>query len=306
MSPSPPGAALPGAPLPGTHLSSNGKLASVPERAAALGASSVQIFLGNPRGWTASPGDPAVDLAFRTAAEERAMPVLVHANYLINLGSPTVQTYERSKDSLTHALHRGRAVGAAGVVVHTGSCVAAGNRDAALKQVREALLPVLDGLDDDAPALMLEPTAGQGQSLCARIEDLAAYLDALERHPRARICFDTCHIFAAGHNLATPGGMTAALDTLVELAGPGRLAAVHANDSMDVCGAFRDRHARVGTGHIGAAAFGELLRHPAVAGLPVVLETPGGPDAYAADIALLKSMVPGQEPQDTQSLAPRA
>jgi deoxyribonuclease IV len=279
-------------PLPGTHLASAGKLASVPERAEALGAASVQVFLGNPRGWAATPGDPAVDDAFRAAAEARRMPVLVHANYLINLGSPTAQTYERSKESVAHAVRRGRDVGATGVVVHTGSCVAEGNRDTALKQVREALLPILDGLGDDDPALTLEPTAGQGQSLCARIEDLAAYLDVLDHHPRARICFDTCHIFAAGHDLAAPGGMTAALDALSDVAGPSRLAAVHANDSMDVCGAFRDRHERIGAGHIGAAAFGELLRHPSVAGLPVVLETPGGPDAYAEDIALLASMLP--------------
>ncbi|WP_129669211.1 deoxyribonuclease IV [Phytoactinopolyspora endophytica] len=277
-------------PLLGTHLSAAGKLATVPERAKALGAESVQVFLGNPRGWATTEGDPATDAAFRAAAESLAMPVLVHSAYLINLGSPTRQTFERSAASLTHAIRRGRHVGASGVVVHTGSCVAEGNRDAALKQVREALLPVLDGLDDDDPALLLEPTAGQGQSLCATIGDLIAYLDVLDRHPRAQICFDTCHIFAAGHDLAAPGGMTAALDELLRVAGPDRLAAVHANDSMDVCGSFRDRHQRVGTGHIGAEPFGELLRHPAVAGIPVVLETPGGPEAYAEDIALLDGL----------------
>ncbi|WP_216853355.1 deoxyribonuclease IV [Phytoactinopolyspora halotolerans] len=275
--------------LIGTHLPAAGKLATVPARAKALGADSVQVFLGNPRGWAVTEGDPAVSASFRGAAEELEMPVLVHSAYLINLGSPTTQTYERSVASLTHAMRRGRDVGAAGVVVHTGSCVAESNRDAALKQVREALFPILDGVDD-GPALLLEPTAGQGQSLCATIDDLAEYLDVLDRHPRARICFDTCHIFAAGHDLATPGGMAAALDELVRVAGPGRLAAVHANDSMDVCGSFRDRHQRIGSGRIGAEPFGELLDHPEVAGLPVVLETPGGPDAYAADIALLDGL----------------
>ncbi|AYY15530.1 deoxyribonuclease IV [Actinobacteria bacterium YIM 96077] len=276
--------------LIGTHLATAGKLATVPERAADLGAESVQVFLGNPRGWATTPGDPASDAAFRACAAARSMPVLVHAPYLVNVGSPTPLTYERSKASVAHAMRRGHEVGASGVVVHTGSCVAQGSRDAAMKQVREALLPVLDGIDDDGPALLLEPTAGQGQSLCATIDDLASYLDVLDHHPRARICFDTCHAFAAGHDVAEPGGMTAALDALVSVAGPGRLAAIHANDSKDVRGSFRDRHERIGAGHIGSAAFAELLRHPAVAGLPVVLETPGGPPAYAEDLALLRKL----------------
>ncbi|NDL57327.1 deoxyribonuclease IV [Phytoactinopolyspora mesophila] len=277
-------------PLVGTHLPAAGKLATVPIRAHELGAESVQVFLGNPRGWARTPGVPETDAAFREAAAQLSMPVLVHAPYLINLGSPTPETYERSRVSVEHALLRGNEIGATGVVVHTGSCVAEGSDDVAMKQVRDALLPVLDALDDDAPALMLEPTAGQGRSLCATVDDLGRYLDVLDYHPRAKICFDTCHFFAAGHDLATPGGMTATLDALVEVAGPGRLAAVHANDSKDVCGAFRDRHERIGAGHIGAEAFRELLRHPAVAGLPVVLETPDGPEAYREDMALLRSL----------------
>nr|WP_205740730.1 deoxyribonuclease IV [Haloactinopolyspora alba] len=274
-------------PALGTHLPAQGKLATVPDRARRLGAESVQIFLGNPRGWALSAGDPAVDAAFRDAARAAEMPVLVHSPYLINLGSPTTHTYERSAASVAHALRRGRDVGASGVVVHTGSCVDADDDGQAMRQVRAGLLPLLDELGPDDPDLLLEPTAGQGRSLCATVDDLAGYLDALDRHPRARVCLDTCHLFAAGHDLAVPGGMTAALDRLAEVAGADRLAAVHANDSMDVCGSFRDRHQRIGAGHIGVEPFGELLHHPAVAGLPVVLETPGGPEAYAEDLATL-------------------
>lgn len=278
------------APPIGTHLSTRGRLASVPERAAAMGAEAIQIFLGNPRGWALPPGDPAADAQFRAGVAEHGLLVVIHSAYLVNLGSPTSLTYERSIASVAHALARGAAVNAAGVVVHTGSCVAIGGRDAGLRQVREALLPMLDALPDHAPDVWLEPTAGQGQSLAATVDDLEPYLDALDRHPRAKICLDTCHAFAAGHDLAAPGGATATLDRLVEVAGPGRLAAVHANDSMDACGAFRDRHERIGAGHIGLEAFREVLAHPAVAGVPVVLETPGGPEAHAADVDLLKSL----------------
>jgi deoxyribonuclease IV len=278
--------------LIGTHLSVHGKLARVPKRAASLGAESVQLFLGNPRGWATSPGNPASDRTFRAAAAEHGLAVLVHSAYLVNLGSPTALTYDQSVASVAHALGRGAAVGARGVVVHTGSCVALGSRDAAMRQVREALLPMLDLLPDDAPDVLLEPTAGQGQSLCAAVDDFGPYLDALDWHPRAKICFDTCHAHAAGHDLATPGGMTATLDRLVQVAGPGRLAAVHANDSMEARGAFRDRHQRIGQGRIGLEPFRELLAHPAVAELPVVLETPGGSAEHAEDLKLLASLRP--------------
>lgn len=276
----------------GTHLSVRGKLAAVPARAAELGAEAVQLFLGNPRGWATPAGDPAADAAFRAGATEHGLTVLVHSAYLINLGSPTPLTYQRSITSVAHAFSRAAAVGAAGVVVHTGSCVAEGGRELAMSQVREALLPMLDTLPDGAPDLLLESTAGQGRSLCATIDDLGPYLDALDRHPRAKVCLDTCHAFAAGHDLSTPAGMTSTLDRLVAIAGKGRLGAVHANDSMDVRGALRDRHERIGSGHIGAEPFRALLAHPAVAGIPVVLETPGGPQAYAEDIRLLKSLRP--------------
>lgn len=283
----------------GTHVQVGpglvtGALASADE----LGCETVQVFVGNPRGWALSPGDPAVDATFREATAERGMRTFVHAPYLVNVGSPTTTTYERSVASVAHNLRRAAAIGAEGVVVHTGSCVAesAGTEayDAAMRQVREGLLPLLDTLldDADAPWLLLEPTAGQGRSLCATADDLAPYLDALDHHPRAGICLDTCHVFAAGAPLDESGGATATVDRIVEIGGPGRLRLVHANDSMDVRGAFKDRHERIGEGHIGLPAFEELLAHDALDGVPVILETPGSRDVTDGQIDLLKKLRP--------------
>lgn len=123
------------------------------------------------------------------------------------------------------------------------------------------------------------------------MEDLAGYLDAVDRHPWLGICFDTCHAWAAGHDLAAPGGMTATLDALVEVAGPERLRLIHANDSKDTCGSVRDRHETIGAGMIGLGAFREMFAHPATAGVPVVVETPSeGGVGHKADIATLISM----------------
>ena len=255
-----------------------------------VGAQAVQVFLSNPRGWAASPGDPAQDEAFRAGCAEARMPVFVHAPYLVNLGSPTATTAERSVEAVRHALARGRRIGARGVVVHTGSAVDAAHREAAMQQVRSLLLPVLDSLSDDDPMVLLEHTAGGGQPLASAVGDLGPYLETLERHPRLGICLDTCHAYAAGHDLAKPGGMRALLTALVAVAGRGRLKLVHANDTKDALGSCRDRHTNIGAGRIGSEPFAELFRHPATRGVPVIVETPGKGPEQAADIALLKSL----------------
>jgi deoxyribonuclease-4 len=143
--------------------------------------------------------------------------------------------------------------------------------------------------------------AGQGQMLCARAGDAAAYLSAVEHHPKAGLCLDTCHLFAAGHDLTVPGGVTAMLDELSTAAGipagpagrarppvrpPVRL--VHANDSLLGCGSKRDRHAAIGAGQIGAGPFRELLA--VLPDVPFVVETPGGKAAHARDVATLKGL----------------
>ena len=280
----------------GTHVTVGkglvaGALASVEE----VGYEALQVFTGNPRGWAHSPGRPAEDERFREECARRGLRAFIHAPYLVNPGSPTPLTWERSVATVAHNLRRAVQIGAEGVVVHTGSYVdptgSQAHHDAALRRVRDGLLPVLEALgDDDGPWLLLEPTAGQGRSLCAGVDDLEAYLAALDMHPRAGICLDTCHVFAAGAPLDEPGGATATVDRVVEIGGPGRLRLVHANDSMDVRGAFKDRHQRIGEGHIGTDAFRELFAHPATAGVPFILETPGSRDPGNPDREVLRRL----------------
>jgi deoxyribonuclease-4 len=264
----------------------------------AVGARAVQVFVGNPRGWKPSAGDPRQDAAFTAGCTERGVPSFIHTPFLVNVGSPSEATVEQSVATVAHNLARGAQLGCAGVVVHAGSAVGEDRYEAALVQLRERLLPVLEALPEGAPRLLIEPTAGGGKSLAATVEDLGPYLAALEQHPAVGVCFDTCHAWAAGHDLATPGGMTATLDALVATVGAGRLGLVHANDSLDGCGSRRDRHTTIGAGSIGAAPFAELLAHPEMAGVPVVVETPSddGETSYgghARDIALLTSLRDG-------------
>jgi deoxyribonuclease-4 len=255
-----------------------------------IGAQAVQIFLGNPRGWAAVSADGAQDAAFAEACAKERIAVYVHVPYLINLASPQPVTQERSLQALRSALRRAALLGAAGVVMHAGSAVDPTARDSALKQVREALLPVLRVLEDDPGPLrlLIEPTAGGAAALASRVEDLEPYFSAMENHPSLAVCLDTCHAYAAGHDLATPGGVRRTLNLLVKTVGRDRLALVHANDSRDPLGSRRDRHAPIGVGTIGMDPFAELFVHPATRGVPVVVETPGGERQHATDLKALR------------------
>ena len=255
-----------------------------------VNAEAIQVFASNPRGWAMPDANVEADTLFRDKALELDIETYVHAPFLINLGSPTVGTYENSVASTAYSLRRAREIGSKGVVVHTGSAVDVDYVDKAWKQIKKGVMPVLNKLKEDDPWLLLEPTAGQGQSLVKKLDDLTNYLKALEYHPKVGICLDTCHVFAAGHDIAKKGGMTETIDLLIEIAGAERFQLVHANDSMDVCGALKDRHQNIGEGYIGLAAFQEMLDHPVMQNVPMILETPGMEPEHGKEIEMLKKM----------------
>jgi deoxyribonuclease-4 len=253
-------------------------------------AEAIQVFASNPRGWAMPDANVEADKLFRDKALELDIETYVHAPFLINLGSPTVGTYENSVASTAYSLRRAKEFGSKGVVVHTGSAVDADYVDKAWKQIKKGVMPVLNKLKEDDPWLLLEPTAGQGQSLVKKLDDLLYYFEALEWHPKVGVCLDTCHVFAAGHDIAKKGGMTETLDLLVKLVGIERIKLIHTNDSMDVCGALKDRHQNLGDGEIGLKAFEELLAHPVAQNAPLILETPGMEEKHGEEIALLSKM----------------
>jgi deoxyribonuclease-4 len=253
-------------------------------------AEAIQVFASNPRGWAMPDANVEADKLFRDKALELDIETYVHAPFLINLGSPTVGTYENSVASTAYSLRRAREIGSKGAVIHTGSAVESDYVDKAWKQIKKGMMPVLNKLTEEDPWLLLEPTAGQGQSLVKKLDDLLHYFEALEWHPKVGVCLDTCHVFAAGHDISKKGGMTETLDLLVKLVGIERIQLIHANDSMDVCGALKDRHQNLGDGEIGIKPFEELLAHPVAQNAPLILETPGMEEKHGEEIALLSKM----------------
>src|SRR5699024_5825521 len=151
-----------------------------------IGAETIQVFTSNPRGWATKEGDPRQDARMC----EAELPVFVHSPYLINLGTPNEETAGKSAHSLRHTMRRGAGIGAGGVVVHTGSAVS-GGREAGLARTRERLMPLLEELGEDVPPLLLEPMAGQGQVLCATVDDLVPYFEALDWHPNVGVCLES-------------------------------------------------------------------------------------------------------------------
>jgi deoxyribonuclease-4 len=275
----------------GAHVPTSGGMAKrAIEYAKTIKAEAIQVFASNPRGWAMPETNHEADQAFIEKANELEIETYVHAPFLINLGSPTEGTYKNSLASTKYSLKRGREIKAKGVVIHTGSAVDEGNIKKAWKQIHEGMMPILYELDDQDPWLLLEPTAGQGQSLVKRLEDLNNYFEALEWHPKVGICLDTCHVFAAGHDIKSKGGMSATIDLLVEVAGAERIQLIHANDSMDVLGSLKDRHQNLGDGEIGSKPFAELLAHPAIVDAPLILETPGEELEHGREVAMLMKM----------------
>ncbi|HXP18963.1 MAG TPA: deoxyribonuclease IV [Streptosporangiaceae bacterium] len=273
----------------GAHAPISGGLGTGSLRyAAAVGAEAIQIFATNPRAWSPALADEEQLAILRDHVRRTGFPVFVHAPYLINVGSPDEVVRERSAALLGHCLSRGEQVTARGVVVHTGSAITP-DRPAGLRRMRETLLPLLDKLADDGPDLLLEPMAGQGQMLCATIGDIGPYLSALEWHPRANLCLDTCHLHGAGHDLVAEGGVAGMLAELAAVAG-GRLRLIHANDAKDGCGSRKDRHENIGKGAIGSQPFRALLHHPATAGVAFIVETPGAERGQRQDIVTLKRL----------------
>ena len=265
----------------GAQVRQAGGLLAALRRAEAMGAEVMQVFAQSPRQWRYPEANAERAVAFRSSWPASAVVrrVVCHAPYLINLGSADPFVYERSCACLAENLRAASSMGAAGLVVHLGSHLGAG-LDARLDGVAAGLVGALE--QADCPVL-LENTAGAGGTIGRSFDELARVVDAAGGHPRLGICLDTQHAWAAGMSFDTLEAADALIAEIDGTVGLDRLACLHLNDSKVARGVGLDRHENVGQGAIGPAAFRALLGHPALQGLPAVLEVPGtdnhGPDA---------------------------
>ena len=257
----------------GAHMSIAGGLPLAVERAQAANCDTLQIFTKSASQWRARPLPADEVSAFRTTANDLDInPIVAHASYLINLAAPNPALRQRSINALTDELDRGDALGLLGVVLHPGSYTT-GTEESGLHLVAEAINEVF-AAREKGTQLLLEHTAGQGTNLGHRFEHLATIINGTSAKKRLGVCLDTCHLLAAGYNIATADGYSRTFEDFETFVGLDRLQLIHLNDSKHPCGSRRDRHEHIGKGWVGLEAFGRLLKDPQLAHLPMVLETP--------------------------------
>ncbi|MBN1320065.1 MAG: deoxyribonuclease IV [Thermoleophilia bacterium] len=290
-------------PLIGAQVSTAGGFTAAPERARTIGAEVVQFFSSNPRTWRTRTPDRE-EIALLTASLRRhSLPLYLHTIYLINLASPDEHMCRRSASALAHALATGALTEAAGVVTHVGSHKGEGFEKAAARiagairtAFEEAGERLADlGHDKGLPALLLENSAGSGNTVGARLEELAALLASFPLGPRIGMCLDTAHLFAAGYPVHEEAGLEKVMSELRDRSLLERVWLIHLNDSASPFASNRDLHENPGDGLLGYEGLSRVVRHPALAHIPFVLEVPGadgrGPDA--ANVAVVKSMREG-------------
>ena len=273
----------------GCHLSSSGGFLAMGETARRIGATTFQFFTRNPRGSRAKAIDPADAAALRALLTAEGFgPIVAHAPYTINPCSKDERTREFARETLADDLARMEYLPGNLYNFHPGSHTGQGT-DAGIAQIADTLNAILR--PEQQTTVLLETMAGKGTEVGRRFEELRAIIERVELGEKLGVCLDTCHVSDAGYDVAgNLDGVLAEFDRVIVLA---RLRAVHLNDSLNPCGAHKDRHARIGEGTLGQETFRRIINHPALRNLPFVLETPNELDGYAREIALLRGMREG-------------
>jgi deoxyribonuclease-4 len=272
--------------LLGAHVSTSGGVTSAFPRAAAIGATAIQIFTKQASQWR----EPAILQEERAEFRRlRELSGIVHANahdsYLINLASPDPMLWTRSLVSFTSELRRCEALGLDALVSHPGNYM--DHRDEGLAR-NAAAIGIALGTVPGRTRLLMEMTAGTGTSLCSSFEEMAMLLSLIPADVRDRVgvCVDTCHLFAAGYDIINDyDGVWKRFDDVI---GFSLLGMLHLNDSKMPLGSRRDRHELIGKGCIGAGPFGRVMTDPRMARVPKVIETPKLMNAERTDRRMLK------------------
>ena len=276
--------------LLGAHMSTAGGLHTAFERGDALECTAIQIFTSSPRQWRGRTLSEREAGEFRKAwAASSCRECFAHDIYLTRLGTRDATILARSRAAFAQEIRTCQRLGLSALVMHPVGDTDA-DEDAVLDRVADSLDRIFDQVPDEGTRVLLETTAGQGGNVGYRFAQLARILERVEQSGRLGICLDTCHVFAAGYDISTARGWTDAMAELEDTVGLERLRAVHLNDSQKPCGSRVDRHAHIGRGRIGEAAFRRVLRDRRLKDVPKVLETPKEGDMDAVNLALLRTL----------------
>lgn len=273
--------------LLGAHMSIAGGVFNAPLRGKSIGCDTIQIFVKNANRWLGKEmTDEEVEKFWQAKKDTGIEPIFSHNSYLINLASPDDALYEKSINSMLDELERSERLRLPFIVMHPGAHVGSGEH-AGLKRIAAAINTLLRKTEGYKVGIALETTAGQKSNLGYDFEHLAAVIERVKDKSRVCVCYDTCHTFAAGYDLRTKKAYEATFAEFDKVVGLKRISAFHLNDSVNELGSRIDRHAHIGQGQIGLGGFRLLLNDDRFAGVPMILETPKGPD-MAEDVMNLK------------------
>lgn len=273
----------------GNHLSSSGGYEAMGKKALELGANTFAFFTRNPRGGKAKAIDEAdVERFLRLAKENHFEKLVAHAPYTLNPCSADPGLREFAKNTFADDLKRLEYTPGNYYNFHPGSHVKQG-ADVGIEFIAAMLNEVLTA--EQTTIVLLETMSGKGSEVGRDFREIKAILDRVEKSDKMGVCLDTCHVWDGGYDIVNHlDGVLEEFDTVIGL---DKLRAVHLNDSMNLLGSHKDRHARIGEGKIGEEALVRVVNHPALRELPFILETPNDDEGYAAEIALLKRRYEG-------------
>lgn len=268
----------------GCHLSSSKGFLAMGRAAVKIGANTFQFFTRNPRGGAAKPIDEKDVESFNIFAKEHNFGTIVaHAPYTLNACAATPEIRKFARDTMEDDLRRMEYIPGNVYNFHPGSHVKQGV-DVGIEYIAEMLNSILK--KEQTTTVLLETMAGKGSEIGRTFEEIRTIIDKVELKDKLGVCLDTCHIFDGGYDIVNNlDGVVREFDDVIGL---GRLKAVHLNDSMNVLGSHKDRHAKIGEGNIGAEALLAVVNHPAFQDIPFNLETPNDLDGYAKEIDFIK------------------
>ncbi len=276
----------------GAHMSISEGVHLALERGKSIGCNAVQLFVKSSNQWRAKPLTGEETSLFRENAKLYYPGFIVaHSSYLINIASPEKELLGKSRDALLVEVERCEALGIPWLVLHPGSHRGAGE-EAGIAAVAESLDLVFERTKGYKNAILLETTAGQGQTLGRTFEELAAMRGRVKNPERIGFCYDTCHTFSAGYDISTKTKYESVFGALDGTLGLSNLKAFHLNDSKTPFDSRKDRHEMIGKGEIGIEPFRMLVNDPRFTKIPMILETPKGPDLKedVENLALLRSL----------------
>lgn len=278
----------------GSHVSfSNKGLISAVEEALSYDSSTFMIYTGAPQNTRRKPIDTMFIEEGKVMMEKAGIhEIVVHAPYIINLGSYKKDTYELGVNFLQEEIRRTNYIGVQNIVLHPGAYTDK-DPEYGIKRIAEGLNEVLSGTTETNVNIALETMAGKGTEIGRTFEEIAKIIDKVEQNERLTVCLDTCHVHDAGYDIVND--LDGVLTQFDQIIGLDRIAVVHINDSKNGIATHKDRHAPIGSGYIGFEAIRNVVHHEALQGRPFILETPWiGKDSkhtapmYEAEIALLR------------------